>query len=183
MLLSSSVLIYFLGGKETIHRISWIHRSWVQGSYIHNYVELSCRQVLKDLCLFSNQPPLLCCDKMLAIQLARNPVFHSRTKHVEINFHFVCERVTRKDRSLNPSTNCRFVYEVTYYNQTDVFKGQTHMPMRAFVWGEILQFTTNKVIVYLLFVIVTYLCILPFVSLLSVSFLCVYIFSCTFSIE
>ena len=28
-----------------------------------------------------------------SIQLARNPVFHARTKHIEVHYHFVQERV------------------------------------------------------------------------------------------
>ena len=33
------------------------------------------------------------CDHMSNMQLAKNPVFHARTKHIEVHYHFVHERV------------------------------------------------------------------------------------------
>jgi hypothetical protein len=36
------------------------------------------------------------CDNIGATYSAANPMFHSRMKHVEIDFHFVRERVARK---------------------------------------------------------------------------------------
>jgi hypothetical protein len=33
------------------------------------------------------------CDNLSSIQLAKNPVFHARTKHIEVHYHFVRERV------------------------------------------------------------------------------------------
>uniref|UniRef100_A0A2N9ECM1 BHLH domain-containing protein n=1 Tax=Fagus sylvatica TaxID=28930 RepID=A0A2N9ECM1_FAGSY len=44
--------------------------------------------------------PTMWCDNTSAIALASNPVFHSRTKHIEVDYHFVRERVVRSDLSL-----------------------------------------------------------------------------------
>ena len=33
------------------------------------------------------------CDNLSNIQLAKNPVFHARTKHIEVHYHFVRARV------------------------------------------------------------------------------------------
>jgi hypothetical protein len=55
------------------------------------------RMLLHDLHVFLSECPLIWCDNTSAITLASNPVFHARTKHVEVDYHFVRERVVRGD--------------------------------------------------------------------------------------
>ena len=35
----------------------------------------------------------ICCDSQSAIFLAKNPTFHARTKHIDVQFHFVRDMV------------------------------------------------------------------------------------------
>ena len=55
------------------------------------------RTLLKDLGIFLSQIPILWCDNVSTLVIASNPVFHAQTKHIEVDFHFVRERVLRKD--------------------------------------------------------------------------------------
>jgi hypothetical protein len=41
--------------------------------------------------------PVLWCDNVSALALASNPIFHARTKHIEVDYHFICEKVVNGD--------------------------------------------------------------------------------------
>ncbi|GMJ15209.1 hypothetical protein HRI_005190100 [Hibiscus trionum] len=48
---------------------------------------------LKELEMYKSDPVKLFCDNKAALQIATNPVFHERTKHIEIDLHFVREKI------------------------------------------------------------------------------------------
>ncbi|KAL4038612.1 hypothetical protein IC575_002234 [Cucumis melo] len=104
---STSSFIAFLGSNP----ISWsskkqstVSRSSTEAEYCSlatTTVDLYwIRQLLCDLHVPLKTSPTLWCDNVSAISLAHNPVFHARTKHIEIDYHFVRKKVLRKDISI-----------------------------------------------------------------------------------
>ncbi|MCH84640.1 retrovirus-related Pol polyprotein from transposon TNT 1-94, partial [Trifolium medium] len=49
--------------------------------------------LMKDLNMHCSKPPVIYCDSQSAMHIAQNPVFHERTKHLEIDCHFVREKL------------------------------------------------------------------------------------------
>ncbi|XP_061357895.1 uncharacterized mitochondrial protein AtMg00810-like [Gastrolobium bilobum] len=56
--------------------------------------------LLSELCIQLPRPPTLYCDNLSAVLLTPNPIFHSRTKHFELDLHFVREKVVSKAVSI-----------------------------------------------------------------------------------
>ena len=52
--------------------------------------------LLSDIGFHLRQPPTLFSDNMSALHLTVNLVLHARTKHIEIDYHFVREKVAQE---------------------------------------------------------------------------------------
>ena len=54
------------------------------------------QSLLKELGVFLSAAPILYCDNVSATYLTSNPAYHARTKNIEVDFHFVRDRVAKK---------------------------------------------------------------------------------------
>jgi Reverse transcriptase (RNA-dependent DNA polymerase) len=104
---STSDYCLFLGQNL----ISWsakkqptVSRSSTEAEY--RSLALTCAEILwiqyllHELQIPLSSPPILWCDNLGATFLAANPMFHARTKHVEIDYHFVREKVAANELSI-----------------------------------------------------------------------------------
>ena len=101
---STTGLLVFLGPSP----ISWsskkqttVARSSTEAEYralATTATKVSWLRILfKELHIFLSHVPVLWCDNASAIALSANLVFYSRTKHIEVDYHYVREKVLRRD--------------------------------------------------------------------------------------
>ena len=64
-----------------------------RGATVATYEAIWLRLLLQDLWIEVSSLIPIYCDNINSMQLAKNPVFHARTKHIEVHCHFVRERV------------------------------------------------------------------------------------------
>ncbi|XP_062102940.1 uncharacterized mitochondrial protein AtMg00810-like [Humulus lupulus] len=146
---STSAYCIFLG----TNLISWssskqkvVSRSSTESEYralANGASELSWNESLvAELGISLSSPPSMHCDNVSTLHLASNPVLHARTKHVEIDCHFVRERVRRNALSLvftpskeqladcltKPLVTSRFI---------DLRTKLTVLPSPLSLWGDV----------------------------------------------
>lgn len=49
--------------------------------------------MMKDIRVVYDEPIAIYCDNSSAINISKNPVFHSKTKHISIKIHFLRDEV------------------------------------------------------------------------------------------
>ena len=70
VVLRSSSKSEYRSMTQFVCKIMWIH------------------QLLMEVCIKTSIPVKLWCDNQAVMHIASNSVFHERTKHIEIDYHF-----------------------------------------------------------------------------------------------
>eukprot|EP00249_Psilotum_nudum_P025147 c29390_g1_i1 orf=407-4477(+) len=117
---STSGYLFTLGGGA----VSWMSKkqptialSSTEAEY-RAACQASCeaiwlRKLLSEFHMDQADPTMIHCDNQSCIAIVRNPVFHARSKHIEIHYHFVREKQLSKEIAM--------VYCPTADNVADVF--------------------------------------------------------------
>jgi hypothetical protein len=58
------------------------------------------QKLLSDLGQSMDAPVFIYYDNISSILLANNPVYHARTKHIEVHYHFIREKVIAEEIDL-----------------------------------------------------------------------------------
>jgi hypothetical protein len=55
------------------------------------------KQLLTDMCIETQNSMKMFCDNQAARHIASNPIFHERTKHIEVDCHFIRGKIQSKE--------------------------------------------------------------------------------------
>ena len=55
------------------------------------------KQTLEDLLVKYEAPIVTHCDNTSVVNISKNPVMHSKTKHISIKYNFLREKVSQKN--------------------------------------------------------------------------------------
>ena len=119
----------FLGDNLVLwssKRQQTISRSSAEAEYravANAVVEASwLRQLLQELHVPLRRAVLVYCDNISSVYMSSNPIQHQRTKHIEIDLHFVRERVATGDvRVLHVPTTSQYADILTKGLPSTVF--------------------------------------------------------------
>jgi hypothetical protein len=71
------------------------------------------KQMLKDIRIEFEEPIIIYCDNTSIMSMSKNPVLHSKTKHISIEYHMLREKATEKE--------IRLEYVITKDHIADIF--------------------------------------------------------------
>ena len=126
---STSGTTFFLGGclvswsskKQFLVSLSTAEAKYIAAAACCTQI-LWMKQTLQDIHMTCNESIPILCDNTSAISISKNPVMHSKTKHIPIKFHFIREQVIEK--------NIKLEYIRTKEQIADIFT--KHLPRETF---------------------------------------------------
>ena len=58
------------------------------------------KQTLQDIKVVFKEPTIIYCDNTSAISLSKNPIQHSKEKHIPIKYHYLRDQAEKKNIKL-----------------------------------------------------------------------------------
>jgi hypothetical protein len=114
-------LVSWLSKKQSSISLSTAEAEYIAATTCCTQV-LWMKQTLTDIQVEYDEPIPIYCDNTSAISISKNPVMHSKTKHIPIKYHFLREQVAEK--------NIRVEYVGTKEQVADIFTKP--LPWEAF---------------------------------------------------
>ena len=105
-------LVAWLSKKQTSISLSTAEAEYIVAAACCTQV-MWMKQTLQDMKVSIDEPILIKCDNTIAISISKNPILHSKTKHIPIKYHFLREQVAQKKVKLE--------YVPTKEQKTDIF--------------------------------------------------------------
>ena len=139
---STSGACHFLGQSlisQSYKKQNYVALSTAEGKYIaagNSYAQtLYIKQQLQDFGLKFDHIPIKC-DNTSAICISKNPIQHSRTKHIEIRHHFLRDHVSKGDIELS--------FINTENQLTDIFTKPLNVERFCFIRREMGMFSESN---------------------------------------
>ena len=105
-------LVSWISKKQTSISLSTTEAEYIAIAKCCTQIEWM-KQTLLDIKVVFSEPTVIYCDNTSAISLSKNPVQHSKAKHIPIKYHYLREQVANK--------NIRLEYISTEDQVADIF--------------------------------------------------------------
>ena len=93
-------VISWASKKQSVVALSSTEAEYVAAS-LASQEAVWLRALLEDICFVQEEPTIIKEDNQGAIALSKNPKYHPRTKHIDIKYHFIRDKIVKKELILD----------------------------------------------------------------------------------
>ena len=92
-------MIYWFSRKHTYVALSTVEAEYIAAN-VTSHEAVWLRKLLAGLFDQELETTLIHCDNQSCVKLSENPIFHDRSKHIEIKYHFIRDTVQKGEVKL-----------------------------------------------------------------------------------
>ncbi|KAH1122317.1 hypothetical protein J1N35_005477 [Gossypium stocksii] len=102
------------------------------------------KQLIAEIGLSACSTPVIWCDNTSAVSIAENPTHHARIKHVEIDHHFVREKVLDGTLQVNYVPSSKQIADVLTKPITPIYFDSFRQALRVITQNDVCKISINK---------------------------------------